>query len=74
MHCHETAESVSIDDPLMLASIGRTASPSQGMAYFERDGHYVNDDAAHRESSACTGRVAQSRSPVHTRAVIDSIV
>ena len=40
----------------MVASIGVIASPSQGAAYFERDGYYAKDDPAHREASAWAGR------------------
>ena len=42
----------------MVASIGVIASPSQGAAYFERDGYYSKDDPAHREASAWAGRGA----------------
>ena len=35
----------------MVASIGKIASPAQGVSYFEEDGHYPRDDAAHREAS-----------------------
>ena len=40
----------------MVASIGKIASPAQGVGYFERDGYYAKDDAAHRDASAWTGR------------------
>ena len=43
---------------VMVASIGKIASPSQGAAYFERDGYYDRDDPAHREASAWAGRGA----------------
>ncbi|MDE2911367.1 MAG: hypothetical protein OXL68_00360 [Paracoccaceae bacterium] len=36
----------------MVASIGKIASPAQGMGYFERDGYYAKDDGAYREASA----------------------
>ncbi len=42
----------------MVASIGVIASPSQGAAYFERDGYYSKDDPAHREASAWAGKGA----------------
>ena len=44
----------------MVASIGKIASPSQGVAYFERDGYYARDDAAHRGASAWAGRGAEA--------------
>ena len=40
----------------MVASIGKIASPSQSVAYFERDGYYAKDDASHLEASAWVGR------------------
>ncbi len=40
----------------MVASIGKIASPSQGVGYFEKDGYYARDDGAHREASAWAGR------------------
>ena len=42
----------------MVASIGKIASPAQGVGYFERDGHYARDDGAHKEASAWAGRGA----------------
>ena len=39
----------------MVASIGKIASPSQGVGYFEKDGYYTRDDPAHREASAWAG-------------------
>ena len=42
----------------MVASIGKIASPSQGVGYFEKDGYYTKDDGAHREASAWAGRGA----------------
>ena len=42
----------------MVASIGAVAAPSQGAAYYERDGYYAKDDPAHREASAWAGRGA----------------
>ena len=44
----------------MVASIGKIASPSQGVGYFERDGYYARDDGAHREASAWAGRGAEA--------------
>ncbi len=44
----------------MVVSIGAIASPAQGVAYFERDGYYARDDAAHREASAWMGGGAQT--------------
>ena len=44
----------------MVASIGKIASPSQGVVYFERDGYYARDDGAHREASAWAGRGAEA--------------
>ena len=41
-----------------VASIGKIASPSQGVGCFERDGYYARDDGAHREASAWAGRGA----------------
>ena len=42
----------------MVASIGKIASPAQGVSYFEKDGYYAKDDAAHREASAWAGKGA----------------
>ncbi len=42
----------------MVASIGAVASPSQGAAYYERDGYYVKDSPEHRAASAWAGRGA----------------
>ena len=42
----------------MVASIGVIASPSQGVAYYEKDGYYARDDPVHREASAWAGRGA----------------
>ena len=42
----------------MVASIGAVASPSQGVSYYERDGYYAKDDAAHREASRWAGEGA----------------
>ena len=39
----------------MVASIGKIASPSQGVSYFEKDGYYAKDDPTHREASAMGG-------------------
>ena len=44
----------------MVASIGKIGSPSQGVSYFEKDGYYAKDDAAHREASAWYGGGAQA--------------
>ena len=43
----------------MVASIGKIASPSQGAAYYERDGYYAKDDPAHRDASAWAGKGAE---------------
>ena len=43
----------------MVASIGKIASPSQGVGYFERDGYYAKNDPAHREASAWAGKGAE---------------
>ena len=42
----------------MVASIGAIASASQGVSYYERDGYYAQDDPAHKEASAWTGKGA----------------
>ncbi len=44
----------------MVASIGKIASPSQGAAYYERDGYYAKDDPAHRDASAWAGKGAEA--------------
>ena len=44
----------------MVASIGAVASPSQGAAYYERDGYYAKDSAEHRAASAWHGRGAEA--------------
>ena len=44
----------------MVASIGAVASPSQGAAYYERDGYYAKDSAEHRMMSAWAGRGAEA--------------
>ena len=44
----------------MVASIGKIASPAQGVGYFEKDGYYAKDDGAHREASAWAGKGAES--------------
>ena len=44
----------------MVASIGKIASPSQGVGYFEKDGYYANEDAAHREASFWVGEGANA--------------
>ena len=64
----------------MVVSIGAVSSPAQGVAYFERDGYYAKDDAAHREASAWTGAGAKAlglSGPVEPdvfRAVLDGAV
>ena len=42
----------------MVASIGKIASAAQGVSYFEKDGYYAKDDAAHKEASAWAGKGA----------------
>ena len=42
----------------MVVSIGAVASAAQGVSYYERDGYYAKDDAAHREASAWFGKGA----------------
>ena len=44
----------------MVASIGKIASPSQGVNYYERDGNYAKDDPAHREASRWAGKGAEA--------------
>ena len=44
----------------MVASIGKIASPAQGVGYFEKDGYYAKDDGAHREASAWAGKGAEA--------------
>ena len=44
----------------MVASIGAVASPSQGVAYYERDGYYASEDPAHRAASAWKGKGAEA--------------
>ncbi len=44
----------------MVASIGVIASPSQGVAYYEKDGYYARNDPVHREASAWAGRGAEA--------------
>ncbi len=44
----------------MVASIGAVASPAQGVSYYERDGYYARDDAAHRKASAWAGKGAEA--------------
>lgn len=66
--------------PAMVASIGKIGSPSQGVAYFERDGYYDRDDAAHLDASARTGRGAEALGlsgpvdPERFRSVLDGEV
>ncbi len=45
----------------MVASVGATASPSQGGSCYERDGYYAKDDPAHKEASAWAGKGAEAR-------------
>ena len=64
----------------MVVSIGAIGSPAQGVAYFERDGYYARDDAAHREASAWIGAGAKALGlsgpvdPAVFRAVLDGEV
>ena len=44
----------------MVASIGVIASPSQGVAYFEKDGYYARNDPGHLEASAWAGKGAEA--------------
>ena len=44
----------------MVASIGAIASAAQGVSYYEKDGYYAKDDAAHKEASAWRGRGAEA--------------
>ncbi len=44
----------------MVASIGVISSPSLGASYYERDGYYAKDDAAHKEASAWAGKGAEA--------------
>ena len=44
----------------MVASIGKIASRSQGVSYYEKDGYYARDDPAHREASAWVGKGAKA--------------
>ena len=44
----------------MVVSIGAVSSPAQGVSYYERDGYYAKDDAAHREASAWFGKGAEA--------------
>ena len=44
----------------MVASIGVIASPSQGVAYYEKDGYYTRNDPVHREASAWAGKGAEA--------------
>ena len=51
----------------MVVSIGAIASAAQGVSYYERDGYYARDDAAHRDASAWAGKGAEAlglRGPV----------
>ena len=43
----------------MVASIGKMASPAQGVTYYERDGYYAKDDPPHKAASAWTGKGAE---------------
>ena len=40
----------------MVASIGKIASPAQGVTYYERDGYYAKDDPVHKAASAWAGK------------------
>ena len=42
----------------MVASIGKIASPAHGVGYFEKDGCYAKNDAAHKDASAWAGKGA----------------
>ncbi len=44
----------------MVASVGKIASPSQGVGYYEKDGYYANADMAHREASLWVGEGADA--------------
>ncbi len=44
----------------MVATIGKIASPAQGVGYFEKDGYYARDDGAHREASAWASKGAEA--------------
>ena len=44
----------------MVASIGKIASPSQGVTYYERDIYYAKDDPAHRAASTWAGKGADA--------------
>ena len=45
----------------MVAPIGKIASPSQGVGYFEKDDYYTKDDPTHPEASASwAGRGAEA--------------
>ena len=44
----------------MVASIGKIASPAQGVTYYERDGYYAKDDPAHKAASAWAGKGAEA--------------
>ncbi len=65
---------------VMVASIGKIASPSQGVDYFERDGYYARDDGAYREASAWVGKgaavpgLSSSVDPEHFRSVFEGEV
>ncbi|MDD9993020.1 MAG: relaxase domain-containing protein, partial [Rhodospirillales bacterium] len=50
----------------MVVSIGAVASAAQGVSYYERDGYYAKDDAAHREASAWFGKGAAALGLVDT--------
>ena len=64
----------------MVVSIGAIGSPAQGVAYFERDGYYARDDAAHREASTWLGEGARALGlagpvePIVFRAVLEGEV
>ena len=44
----------------MVASIGKIASPPQGVSCYEKDGYYARDDPTQREASAWAGRGAEA--------------
>ena len=47
----------------MVASIGKIASPAQGVTYYERDGYYAKDDPEHKAASAWAGKGAGALGP-----------
>ena len=45
---------------IVVASIGKIGSASQGVSYFEKAGYYAKGDEAHRDASAWYGRGVQA--------------